>query len=315
MKQYKIEGNIDFFSELYKSLDEEDLKLSDNVCLISKVPLTDNFVKLQCGHKFNYLPLYNDIVNHKLKFNTMETSQGQLKKHQIRCPYCRKIQNELLPFYENIPGVKKTHNVNHVDEYKNDEMCKYNNKIGNCSFLYVNPNYNPESIENDTNKKQICCNKHGYLYKTNVASLDEINYYCYTHTNEQSNANKLFFKLKDKNEKNEAKKKLKEEAKKVKDDLRKALKQAKKEAKQKLKESKLQNNNDIDSDNEEIDIIDLTSDSVNEVIKVIDVTDEPVEKNEYCIQIIKCGVNKGNPCGLKSICNSFCKRHYNLSLM
>lgn len=292
--------------------------MNDNLCLISKSPLTEHYVKLHCGHKFNYVPLYNDIVNHKLKFNTMETSQGQLKKHQIRCPYCRKIQNELMPFYD-IPGVKKTNNVNYVDEYKNSETYNYNNKVGECSFLCANPDFNPELLETENNKKQICCNKHGYLYKTNIASLDEIKYYCYIHTNAQSAANKIFFKEKDKNEKNEAKKKLKEEAKKVKDDLRKALKQAKKEAKQKQKqkESKLQddnnNNIDYDSDNEEIDVIDLTSNPINEVINVINLTVEPVE-NVHCIQIIKYGVNKGKPCGLKTVCNSFCKRHYNLSL-
>ena len=39
MKKYKVEGNIDFFSELYKSLDDDESKENDeNICLISKMP-------------------------------------------------------------------------------------------------------------------------------------------------------------------------------------------------------------------------------------------------------------------------------------
>ena len=87
IKKYKVEGNIDFFSELYKSLDYDDCQPDDNICLISNQPLIDRFVKLTCGHTFNYLPLYNDIINHKAKFNSMEATSGRLKQSQIRCPY------------------------------------------------------------------------------------------------------------------------------------------------------------------------------------------------------------------------------------
>ena len=84
-----IEGEIDFYAELYKSLDDDDTKNMEDInenklCLISKQQLTDNFVELICGHKFNYLPLYKDIVNHKLKFNNMEGPHGRLKRNQIR---------------------------------------------------------------------------------------------------------------------------------------------------------------------------------------------------------------------------------------
>ena len=34
--------------------------------------------------------------------------------------------------------------------------------------------------------------------------------------------------------------------------------------------------------------------------------------NEGCIQIIKSGLNKGNPCGLTILNDCLCKRHYNL---
>ena len=56
MTKYNIEGGIDFYAELYKSLDvEEELEEEDaNVCLITNQPLTDKHVIMDCGHKFNY---------------------------------------------------------------------------------------------------------------------------------------------------------------------------------------------------------------------------------------------------------------------
>ena len=106
MKKYNIEGNIDFFSELYKSLDDEDnnhkVESDNNLCLISNQLLVDKFVELNCGHKFNYIPLYNDIYNHKKKFNNMEGNGSLLKMNEIRCPYCRKKQVGVLPYYDNV---------------------------------------------------------------------------------------------------------------------------------------------------------------------------------------------------------------------
>ena len=102
-----MEGDIDFFAELYKSLDDDDNKNKteeddDNICLITKKQLTDKFVKMDCGHKFNYIPLYYDILNHKKKFNNMEGTTTRLKQNEIRCPYCRKRSVGLLPHYEDL---------------------------------------------------------------------------------------------------------------------------------------------------------------------------------------------------------------------
>lgn len=114
--QYNIEDNIDFYSELLKiKTDTEDPQLKDDgneLCLISNNKLTDNYVTLLCGHKFNYIPLYHDIYNHKTKYNTKENDR--LKYYELRCPYCRKKQNKLLPYCpELIP--EKTHGVNDID--------------------------------------------------------------------------------------------------------------------------------------------------------------------------------------------------------
>lgn len=71
MVKYNIEGGLDFYAELYKSLDieecEQKTEEDENKCLITNQQLTDKHIIMDCGHKFNYIPLYNDIVNHKKK--------------------------------------------------------------------------------------------------------------------------------------------------------------------------------------------------------------------------------------------------------
>jgi len=136
---YKTEGNINFYEELYKSLDSKEEEETDigEVCLITNQPLSDNFVVLECNHKFNYVPLYNDIANHKKKYNNMENKQ--LKNVEIRCPYCRNIQKTLLPFHENM-GVKKTHGVNFFDENYGVSKIQPSSKYvhGDCSYTENN---------------------------------------------------------------------------------------------------------------------------------------------------------------------------------
>ena len=106
MNKYNIEGGIDFFAELYKSLDIDDCEEKNeddkNRCLITNQLLTDKYIVLECNHKFNYIPLYNDLVNHKGKFNFMEGTNSKLNINEIRCPYCRNIQSGVLPYYEEL---------------------------------------------------------------------------------------------------------------------------------------------------------------------------------------------------------------------
>jgi hypothetical protein len=72
MPKYLIEGNINFYDELYKSLDnynehsqtKEDVG-NNNLCLITQKQLTNNYVELECKHKFNYNAIFHDVLNHK----------------------------------------------------------------------------------------------------------------------------------------------------------------------------------------------------------------------------------------------------------
>ena len=146
MKNYCIEGDIDFMKEL--KLIKANLANnipnavnsaeSKNICLITNTPLTDYCVTLACAHRFNYIPLYNDILNHKKKLNTMETTI--LSAIQIRCPYCRNVQSELLPYY-NIPDVKKIHGVNFFNENIGNK--KHNEITGICEYVGEDQCTNP----------------------------------------------------------------------------------------------------------------------------------------------------------------------------
>jgi hypothetical protein len=131
--KYNIEDNIDFYSELLKIKNdfeptETDLiDACEDICLITNNKLTDNHVSLLCGHKFNYIPLYHDIYNHKTKYNMKERNHDKLKYYEIRCPYCRKKQGQLLPYYPDIMP-DKTHGVNYINpEY----VMSYNNYSNN----------------------------------------------------------------------------------------------------------------------------------------------------------------------------------------
>lgn len=134
MSNYIIEGNFDFYKELYESLDDSDNnidQLSAQVCLISNAPLTKHFVELECKHTFNYVPLFKDLVNHKTKFSSLDTHR--LKVNEIRCPYCRNKQGNVLPYIEEI-GVPKEHGVNWI----NMELMSTSNvvdlKLGQCCW-------------------------------------------------------------------------------------------------------------------------------------------------------------------------------------
>ena len=139
MQKYLIEGNLDFYNEInINDEDNNDDNLNyDNICLITNEPLIDKFVTMECGHKFNYIPLYNDLFKQKYYTNIMEESR--LKANEIRCPYCRSISNQLIPFYEKFCIVKDVfvRKIIGVNNY---------NLTGNMVILYDNSYYTEKSL-------------------------------------------------------------------------------------------------------------------------------------------------------------------------
>ena len=78
------------------SSDDEDCDNDIKKCMITKQPLTYNSITLGCGHKFNYEPLLKEVISQKCGFNPLNVTH--LHVCEIQCPYCRKIQDKVLPF-------------------------------------------------------------------------------------------------------------------------------------------------------------------------------------------------------------------------
>jgi len=305
--KYVFENNINFFDELYKSLDteEKEEENEDDICLITKQNLCDRFVKMNCGHKFNYLPLYNDILNHKKKFNSMESRTGALHNNEIRCPYCRNKQTGVLPYYEDL-SLLKVNGVNYYDPSIDDKP-----NYTKCEFLTPKVVFENDEVEKSANsdeKKFIKC----YLYGSKI--MDE-NYgdtkcYCYYHKKIIIKNKKKELLEKKKQEKEEAKQKIKEEKLKIKEEAKQKIKEVKKllkEAKQKIKKikqpiKKIQKDENVVLGNIVIgSSIDSNNNTINHTIN-----------DMYCVQILKTGENKGKPCGKKVFDGDLCKRHYQL---
>ena len=82
---YIIEDNVDFFNMLNNDVDEI-LQQNDNICLISNTIIDKtSSIKLQCGHEFNYLPLFKEIIEQKVRHSVLEVVK--LKDFQIKDYY------------------------------------------------------------------------------------------------------------------------------------------------------------------------------------------------------------------------------------
>jgi hypothetical protein len=216
MSKYLIEGNINFYEELQKSLNNTETEkanqdVSDNhFCLITQKPLSKNYIQLECNHKFNYNAILHDVLNHKKKFNTME--RHSLKINEIRCPYCRNIQKKLLPYVEGFP---KIHGINYIDEE-------------NINGQYFRMGYSKGICYYQDETCQTCENSMVKLLMTHDKT------YCYTHYSQV--IHKMIKEKQEKIKEEKMKKKLaalqkKEEEKQKKIDSKNAEKQKKMEEK------------------------------------------------------------------------------------
>ena len=158
---YVIEDNLDFYNLLNQSSQEINNDSSNNICLITYEKLTENSIVLDCKHNFNYFPLYQEIINQKKNFNKY-FDINKLKINEIKCPYCRNINNKLLPYipYKN---VKKISGVNSPEN-----LCMENKY--NCSWVFKNGK-----------NKGCSCNINSFI-------LEGKNY-CYKHHKMSNNKN------------------------------------------------------------------------------------------------------------------------------
>ena len=130
MSNYIIEDNMDFFTELKKSLNDKNNNKQE-LCLLSKQPLLkDQIFVLDCGHKFNYIPLFNEIKQQKCN-KYYNSDIVKLRLTQIKCPYCRNVQEKILPFIKGFKGVTRVRGVTSPSEYEmSSDTCQYTFKSG-----------------------------------------------------------------------------------------------------------------------------------------------------------------------------------------
>lgn len=101
-------NNSSFYELLSKMIDEptdNDVK----ECCISQCPLDQYAVTMECGHTFNYIPLYTEICKQKFIYKTyvytphikkiLSTFTNNIYNYYIQCPYCRHVQTTVLPYY------------------------------------------------------------------------------------------------------------------------------------------------------------------------------------------------------------------------
>lgn len=103
MTNYVIEGGIDFFTEIARDKYDDDTDDQSRTCLLTGELLDSNHVVLQCGHEFNYEPIFNEVVLQKSHKYAFAHDTIRLSVNQIKCPYCRSVNSNILP-YVPLPG-------------------------------------------------------------------------------------------------------------------------------------------------------------------------------------------------------------------
>jgi hypothetical protein len=332
VKEFKMSERNSAIEENEHKTEEDDM-----LCLITNKPLTEYYYKMDCGHKFNYVPLYLDIKNHKKKFNGMESSTGQLKQDEIRCPYCRKKQSGVLPYYEEL-SLEKVNGVNNIClDLKKQQETKVNTDYKPCQFLKLNPDFK-QIEDNDKDKdsysdkdkngnmKYYKCYSYGYKFDcTNlkgeynsdntiidypVTTIIDNNHYCWKHNKQMIKKYKTDMLIKIKDDIKNKKMQDKENVKKSKEDAKQKEKEAKQKEKEKIR-TELKKIVASSKKNEEI-----ITDSENVVIGLVNlpenISQENVLLNKLCLEILKTGTKKGECCGSKIFIENVCKRHYNL---
>ena len=93
-------NNDDFF-KLLNEMKNDPIPDYNNICLISNEKLEKDNIKLLCGHTFNYEHIFNEVKRQKTSSNHYEITK--LSNIQIKCPYCRKVSNGILPWKPNFP--------------------------------------------------------------------------------------------------------------------------------------------------------------------------------------------------------------------
>ena len=302
MPKYIIEGGINFYEELYKSLDNNDNNTNNeeennNVCQITGMPLVDNYITLECSHKFNYDSLYKEICKQKYVFKTYSVEtltnseyqkiKDSQKDYFIKCPYCRCIQFTLLPYYPD-GSCESKYGINSLEKTQNDivflikPVTIHNHQYSFYGYLF---------------QKGVCC-------QTVLGIKNDLPVFCQlTYTSFILEMNKSFcpthIRKEVTNYKNEKKKQLREH--------KLAEKQKQKEiSNEKKKEKQLEKQ-------EKKKKIPIKNIVISQNIQIGEFNDDsPVITEDTCSTILKTGSKKGQQCGSSIKQNGLCTRHLSL---
>ena len=161
-----IKDTTDFFNAINCDTEDEDDPLDQKSCLISGTPLTYNYITLPCNHTFNYEILFDEIT-HQKKYNSCD--RYMLKTHQLKCPYCRKIHNKLLPYLP-FDRFKKRHlGVNCPQNYT---MC-----VPTCKYVYKSGKKKDmmcKAIAYENKNGYYCNRHHSIVDKSNIKKSNKI---------------------------------------------------------------------------------------------------------------------------------------------
>lgn len=283
MVKYIIEGDIDFYKELYESLDdnEDDAEIpkTNNLCLITNAPLEENHIKLLCNHSFNYIPLYNDLC--KQQKNGTESYH---KKNLIKCPYCRTLHEYILPFNANVVPVYGVNTLNRI--YISAVKSAYNN----IPFGYTEGVCEYKTISHHDPTHHVTCSE---IY---VKKIENNKCYCMHH--KYLGLQMYWTQLKE-----EYIKKKEEQKKKIKED--KLIIKAQKEEQKKIKLEK------IKKEKEDIKKQQQKEKTEKKEKKEKELQEKQKQLEDFmCVQVLKTGIRKGQECGCKTQnINKLCKRH------
>jgi len=148
-----------FFEELLKNISEENVVDNIERCLITDEPLIEPIIKLECGHKFNYCSLKNEIIRQKYHINN--NAICKLSPRQLKCPYCRNIQSKLLPYFEN---EEKLVGVNYPEKF-----CM---KLNKCEYIFKSGKKKGQCCNRECNTKM--CNQHSKLNNSKNKPLENL---------------------------------------------------------------------------------------------------------------------------------------------
>lgn len=137
-----------FFEELLKNISEENKVNNIEKCLITDEPLVEPIIKLECGHKFNYCSLKNEVIRQKNFINNYAICK--LSQREIKCPYCRNIQAKILPYFEN---EEKIIGVNYPEKF-----CM---KLNKCEYIFKSGKRKGNRCNRECNSNM--CNQHNKI--------------------------------------------------------------------------------------------------------------------------------------------------------